>query len=1012
MAAIGVSPASARQRIVLVTAALLAAVTLVAIAQLNELLHDMRSDGSVAGSLDDLTVSILPPRVPSEADVEAVVGAWRGFDSRVVSASPDLGYAGPVSVANAILRWDSFLLVPVYVVFLLGLRSWARRWPEAPPGQPAPRALHAVARSRLLIVVVAVAAIADLVEDYSVSALLDRAWESKPLEGHNIVVISGVVKWAALVLALTPFAIVGLRLLVAVLRPLLRTAWVPLVALVLLGVAATSNQAAEVVRRWGVGQTIWAVVGVAVLAVAIGCAASRSFQIGRTPVTVRAHGRPLTFVALGRAAVALLPLAVATAALALACGAFGWKGLMVLAAMTAAAFFLSLPIRHYWDGEQQVEVPTVQSAPAPLRQKIGAVMAAVVPFLVGVAIVRAMTADVFFTSVTPSWFDRDLALLVLGFVIAVVGSLVTATAVGALITWLSAGGRVRRWGLLGGLGVVVALPSALLTLRSTTMGVAQGLGGAGIVLVFLSGLVVVAAVVYVVGDGALRSRWARDAALPPAIRLLGFQRPPLVGIAVIWLLLSSLLRPGGYYDVRLLRRAEADVEGINLRAVVADWRERANVPLGSGGVPLVVVASSGGGLRGAYWTSVVLDCVLERQTNPVTGDPCGNPVDAETVERRRSRVMAMSGTSGGGLGVVAYDTHADVDGATADPEWYDARLRDDFFAPTLAWGLFRDSLATLLRPSGGRDRASALERAWERPWEVDGEALSEPFLTTQGALDGPLLLLSGTTLEDGCRLNTSIIPSSGGRAIDQCGSLDPSFEPFFAESTNLNATTDLLDFLCPEDTDVRRSTAALLAARLPYFTPAGRLIACSEDSGAPRAHAVDGSYRDASAASPIVELWPEVETVIDLLNTQEPDADCVVPYFIQIDGDQDLLPATEVASPPSQLSAPFDALRTAPGGYADASRVAAQRLFTGPVDSSGTQASLDGQPQESRWARLAPLARPAAAAVDSWVLSDNERANLRQQVSYHADTITTLRSVLDADPAALKCEPADPSLVP
>jgi hypothetical protein len=366
--------------------------------------------------------------------------------------------------------------------------------------------------------------------------------------------------------------------------------------------------------------------------------------------------------------------------------------------------------------------------------------------------------------------------------------------------------------------------------------------------------------------------------------------------------------------------------------------------------------------------------------------------------------MAMSGTSGGALGVVTYDTHADVDGDAADPEWYDERLRDDFFAPTLAWGVFRDSLSTLLRPSGGRDRASALERAWERPWEADGEALSEPFLTTAGALDGPLVLLSGMTLEDGCRLNTSIIPSAASRAIDECGALDASFAPNAAESTNLDATTDLLAFLCEVDMDVRRSTAALLAARLPYLTPAGRLIASSEDSGAPRAHVVDGSYRDASAASPIVELWPEVESVIDILNSQD---DCVVPYFIQIDGDQDLLPATNVADPPSQLSAPFDALRSAPGGYADAARVAAQRLFTGPIDSAGTQATLDNVPQASRWARLAPLARPAAADTDSWVLSDNERASMRQQLAYHASTIDQLRHVLDADPSALTCQVAD-----
>ena len=47
-----------------------------------------------------------------------------------------------------------------------------------------------------------------------------------------------------------------------------------------------------------------------------------------------------------------------------------------------------------------------------------------------------------------------------------------------------------------------------------------------------------AALLYVLGDGALRSRWAREAVLPPSVRLLGFDRPPLVGLLVLWLVLA------------------------------------------------------------------------------------------------------------------------------------------------------------------------------------------------------------------------------------------------------------------------------------------------------------------------------------------------------------------------------------------------------------------------------------------------------------------------------------------
>jgi len=57
---------------------------------------------------------------------------------------------------------------------------------------------------------------------------------------------------------------------VTVVRPLLRTSWFALVLLALLGVLVSSDQAADVVRRWGLGQTLWSVLCVGLLAASIG----------------------------------------------------------------------------------------------------------------------------------------------------------------------------------------------------------------------------------------------------------------------------------------------------------------------------------------------------------------------------------------------------------------------------------------------------------------------------------------------------------------------------------------------------------------------------------------------------------------------------------------------------------------------------------------------------------------------------------------------------------------------
>jgi hypothetical protein len=569
--------------------------------------------------------------------------------------------------------------------------------------------------------------------------------------------------------------------------------------------------------------------------------------------------------------------------------------------------------------------------------------------------------------------------------------------VGVAIRWLAAGGRVRRWSTLGGLGIVVVIPSALLYLRSTSATVAQGLGGAAIVLVFLTGLCVLAAGLYVAGDTALRTRWMRESVLPPSLRLLGFERPPVLGAVVLWLVLASLIGPGSYHDVRLQRRAEVDVRDVTLTETFTAWLQRqpeATQPAPA--LPMLVVAASGGGLRSAYWTSLVLDCVLERERDDITGDPCGRAASRETIQRRQGRALLMSGVAGGSLGLVTYDTHLEVDGATGEPFWYEARLRDDFLAPTLAWWLFRDSLASFLRPTNGRDRAAALERAWEAPWRRDGDALAEPYLTRQSRNRTPLLFLNGYTTEDGCRLSVSVVRTAAGRPIDQCGSLDPAF----AIQTDLDGTTDLRAFLCA-DTDVRRSTAALLSGRFSYITPSGQLVACGpDDASVPRAFVLQGGLRDASGASTVVELWPSVQALLDQATRAD---NCIVPLFLQID-DSDRLPPPGSDRQPSQAVVPIQGLDSVPTGNADASRVAAQRLFSGPFGSRLTSAVLDGERLDIRWFRASPRAHPGTGAPDGWVLSEEAREDLRGQLAYNAGTIERLRRVLDAPEGALACE--------
>ena len=117
-------------------------------------------------------------------------------------------------------------------------------------------------------------------------------------------------------------------------------------------------------------------------------------------------------------------------------------------------------------------------------------------------------------------------------------------------------------------------------------------------------------------------------------------------------------------------------------------------------------------------------------------------------------------------------------------------------------------------------------------------------------------MLNGTSVQDGCRVNTSVLDvdveeAETGKALRARDCL--SMDAFAAASTPnadgfaLAATHDIADLLC-EDRDLRLSTAALLSARFPWVSPAGRVVRCGT---AFATYVVDGGYFDTSAASPL-----------------------------------------------------------------------------------------------------------------------------------------------------------------
>jgi heme exporter protein D len=206
-------------------------------------------------------------------------------------------------------------------------------------------------------------------------------------------------------------------------------------------------------------------------------------------------------------------------------------------------------------------------------------------------------------------------------------------------------------------------------------------------------------------------------------------------------------------------------------------------------VPMVVVATAGGGIRAAYWTARVLEKLKE--------DLGSNGL--------RPYLFAISGVSGGSVGAMAFDAalaKADESPCETCTPATDF-LTEDFLAPTLAAGIFKDLPASFLPDLWQDDRGAALEQGFEH---ASNGQLTRPFLSlfpyggdSAQASWRPMLLLNATHEESGKRIITSHV------------------------LVERNVFVDALDALHVLDGDVRASTAAHNSARFSYISPAGNL---------------------------------------------------------------------------------------------------------------------------------------------------------------------------------------------
>ncbi len=505
---------------------------------------------------------------------------------------------------------------------------------------------------------------------------------------------------------------------------------------------------------------------------------------------------------------------------------------------------------------------------------------------------------------------------------------------------------------------------------------------------------------------------------PTALQWLGLRRAPVLSIIVVWALIAGALAPSNLNDVRLVSRNDAAATPTLSGAFDAWLAAQPEFERAQGGfdnregvtpgpVPLVLVASHGGGIRAAYWTALVMDCVVG-----VSAHPTLQPLDERDLDESRARtcsdrrrtleearvaagrVFLGSGVSGGGVGLAAYAQEL-LSGGFTDSSWVDSRLGGDLLAPTVGWGLFHDLPNHFLGISPGeqgrcqaefwsqcltQDRAAVLEQAFDQAGGGDAYHLRSSWYDRESkdpevaarARSVPLLAINSSTPHSGLRAVAS--PADLGTWPSSEGWDPPTGESI---PRPLAGTADVVDMLCGR-WDMRVSTAAFLGARFPLVSPAGRVEGnCGVKPGAPipkvdygtpcatadtfcETLMVDGGYVDNSGLLTIALLWPELRRQIAAQNMRTPQTPIAV-VVLDIDSHyQD------------------DVAFRQPTGHGPQALIPGTTLLgaSAAIESAARGAVHQAHPTTC-FVTVAPQVHPGLTAPLGWTLSEASETDLR-----------------------------------
>ena len=469
--------------------------------------------------------------------------------------------------------------------------------------------------------------------------------------------------------------------------------------------------------------------------------------------------------------------------------------------------------------------------------------------------------------------------------------------------------------------------------------------------------------------------------LVSAARKNGF---PVVGFMLLLAVVFSWSNDN--HRVRIIEGEKSNTDSQSLEQSLDTWLAQRDSTK-----PMVLVATAGGGLRASYWTGVILGRFQDQ------------------IPDFNKQVFAMSGVSGGSVGVVFYNgalannldcpsSNSGSVGRTSNKPCFEDNLLEsigqDYLAATATSMLYGDLIQRFLPVPVFSDRAAALEESWEvgfnKIYKNENCGLDRSFTSffKANACGSeqwlPRLLINGTYEESGRRLLTT---------------------SFKVEPSTFLDTHDFYDL--NDQFALRASTAALNSARFSYVSPAGTFGKENDGNFIPTGHVIDGGYFENYGANTLTNLIDWLKQYSKVPGNENPLSGGLIVVAISNDSsipleqyDMSAVPAK--AGPQKFLNevlAPIKGLASTRGGhgmlaYKQLAQYSAQLNSELFGDSTNTGSGIDtGNDAEG----VEDTSTNSKASVDmahfylapklgqapplGWILSRQSQENMRKQIT-------------------------------